>query len=273
MDEAALEDLLTVVPQRDGSFIARCLTGARGRMFGGQVAAQALRAATLAAPGDRAPHSLHSCFLRPGDPSAVVTYVVTVLKDGRSLTTFRVDAYQDERTIFTALASFHVDESSLCYQAPAPEAPDAMACPGTDYVPAGTNPDVRSPLEFRYPDPASTGDMAAPPEQLTWLRSRARLPDDFSLHACALTYASDLTLTRTAHMPLRTPGFTRLGASLDHSLWFHRRFRVDEWLLFAQETTSYVGARALSHGRLFTTDGALVASVSQEALIRVQPEN
>ena len=271
MKRSGLQDLMEVTPQPDGSFEAHCLNGARDRIFGGQVAAQALRAAALVAPKDRDPHSLHCSFLRPGDPSIPVTYVVTVLKNGRSFTTFRVDAHQRERLIFTALASFHLDEPSPQYHSLAPDAPDHLLFPVNDFIPPGSNPKVRQPIEFRYLDPATTGDLAAEPKQLIWLRARDRLSDDFVMHACALTYASDLTLTRTAHLPLRGPGISKMGASLDHSLWFHRRFRADDWLLFSQETTSYAGARALSQGQLFTTDGLLVASVSQEALIRVQP--
>jgi len=128
------------------------------------------------------------------------------------------------------------------------------------------------PFEFRYVDAAATADTPAPASQRTWLRARGRLPDDVGLHACALVYASDLTLTRTAHMPLRRTGTTRMGSSLDHSVWFHRSFRADSWLLFDQETPSYAGARALSHGQFIDTAGVLVASVSQEALILVRPE-
>ena len=261
---------LAVERQPDGSFTGWCLSGARGRIFGGQVAAQALRAAAISAAGEREAQSLHAFFLRPGNPAAPVVYRVTAIKEGRSLTTARIDATQDERTIFTALASFHVLEPSVSYQATAPEAPGPLACAVSDHVPPGTDPQVRWPVEIRYPDPTATGEHAAPPEQLTWLRSRTPIDDEPSLHACALTYLSDLTLSRTAHMPLRRPGGTRLGASLDHTLWFHRPCRADEWLLFAQETTSYAGSRALSLGKLFTAEGVLVASASQEALIRVQ---
>lgn len=271
MDEAALEDLLSLTPGPDGSFVGHCLAGATGRIFGGQVAAQALRAAALTTRAGRDVHSLHSCFLRPGDPSVPVTYVVTVLKDGRSLSTHRVDATQLGRTILTALTSFHIQEGERHFQDPAPAAPDPSDCPVNDQVPPRSNPEVRAPIEFRHADAASTIEPAAPARQLTWLRSRTALGADFSLHAAAMVYATDLTLTKTAHRPLRSPGVRSVGASLDHTLWFHRRFRADDWLLFAQETTRYAGARALSHGRLFTPGGVLVASAAQEALIRLQP--
>lgn len=265
-----LAELVQVERVDERTFSGRCLTGARGRIFGGQVAAQALRAATLTAPDGRPVQSVHCWFLRPGDPDTDVTYGTTVLKGGRSLTTMRVDCTQGDRLIFTATASFHDAEPGADFQATAPQALAPLLCPPVETVPPGTNPEVRRPVEFRYPDPASTSEEPAPPHQLTWMRSRTEVGDDPAVHACVLTYLTDLTLPRTAHMPLRRPAVTRIGASLDHTLWFHRPFRTDEWLLFDQEAVSYAGARALSHGRLFTADGVLVASASQESLIRFQ---
>ena len=268
---AGLAELVQVERLDERTFTGRCLTGASGRIFGGQVAAQALHAAVLAAPEGRGVQSVHCWFLRPGDPDAAVTYGTTVLKDGRSLTTVRVDCTQGDRLIFSATASFHGAEPGNEYQTEAPKAPAPERCPPGDLVLPGSNPDVRLPVEFRYPHQASMSPDPAPPQQLTWLRSRTDLGDDPGIHACALTYLSDLTLTRTAHMPLRRPGIVRIGASLDHTIWFHRPFRADEWLLFDQEATNYAGARSLSHGRMFTADGLLVASVAQEALIRIKP--
>lgn len=270
MVEPRLESLFTVKRLDSGDYEGLCLPGARGRVFGGQVAAQALRAATLVVDSGRDPQSLHAFFLRPGHPDTPVRYAVTTIKNGRSLTIYRVDAWQGEHLIFTANASFHVAEQSPDYQTAVPAVGPPEAFPESNYVPPGTNMAVRQPVEFRYLDEAPTSDRAAPPFQQTWLRSRSRLTDDPSVHACALTYVSDLTLTRTAHMPLRSAGTTRLGSSLDHSIWFHRAFRADEWLLFSQETTSYSGARALSHGEMYDTAGRLIASVAQEALIRVR---
>jgi acyl-CoA thioesterase-2 len=265
-----LAELVGVERKDEHTFIGRCLTGATGRTFGGQVAAQALHAAIRTAPAGRDVQSVHCWFLRPGDPENPMIYGTTVLKDGRSLSTVRVDCTQGDRLVFSATVSFHGSEPSTSYHAPAPAARDPLLCSPVDMVLPGTNPDVRSPVEFRYPDAASTSEHPAPPHQLTWLRSRTDLGDDPAVHACALTYFSDLTLTRTAHMPLRRPGIVRIGASLDHTIWFHRPFRADEWLLFDQEAPSYAGARALSQGRMFTEDGVLVASVVQEALIRVR---
>jgi len=266
-----LAELLRVARLDDDTFVGRCLPGFAGRVFGGQVVAQALRAATCVAPEGRAVQSLHSWFLRPGDPGTDVTYLTTVLKDGRSLTTVRIDGTQDGRTIATATASFHAAEPGVDYQAAAPPAAAPELCSAVDLALPGTNPEVRLPVELRYPGAASTSSEPAPPHQLTWLRSRTTLGDDPAVHACALTYCSDLTLTRTAHMPLRRPGVVRVGASLDHTVWFHRPFRADEWLLLDQRTSSFARARSLSHGQVFTADGALVASVVQEALLRGYP--
>lgn len=267
---AALGELISVEQLDDRTFRGRCLTGATGRVYGGQVAAQALRAAIATAPEGRDVQSVHCWFLRPGDPDVALTYGTTVLKGGRSLATVRVDCAQGDRLVFTATASFHAPEPAADYQAEAPEAPRPEVSSPVDMVLPGTNPDVRLPVEFRYPDEASTSSEPAPPHQFTWMRSRTDLGDDPAVHACALTYMSDLTLTRTAHMPLRRPGVVRIGASLDHTIWFHRSFRADQWLLFDQQASSYAGARSLSHGQLFTADGVLVATVAQEALIRLR---
>ena len=266
-----LADLVHVERLDVRTFSGRCLTGATGRTFGGQVAAQALHAAILASSEGRDVQSMHCWFLRPGNPDIAMTYGTTVLKGGRALSTVRVDCTQGDRLVVTATVSFHAPEPGTDFQAEAPKAPDPERCSPVDLHLPGTNPDVRLPVEFRYPDAVSTSSEPAPPRQLTWLRSRTDLGDDPGIHPCALTYLSDLTLTRTAHMPLRRPGIVRIGASLDHTIWFHRPFRADEWLLFDQEASSYAGARALSHGRMFTADGVLVASVAQEALIRIHP--
>jgi acyl-CoA thioesterase II len=255
--------------------IGRCLTGATGRIFGGQVSAQALSAAALFAEHQRPPQSLHSHFLRPGDPEREVFYDVTALKEGRSLSVLRVDAKQSngesgETLILTATVSFHGHEESPEYQDVAPQTILPDECQPLTYVPAGTNTRVREPIDFRWPDPRSIGTEAIPPDQLIWFRAKQALPHDPVVHAAALTYISDLSLTRTAHQPLRSTAFSRIGASLDHNLWFHRDFRADEWMLFDQHTSTYFGARSMSSGKVYTEEGALCAYVNQEALIRPQ---
>ena len=272
-DTADVPSLLSLLEVQSTSSLAyrgSCLAGAPGRIFGGQVLAQALFAAGMQLGSDRAPHSLHAYFLRPGDPSVPVDYVVTPLKTGRTRSTARVDAHQYDRAILTALVSFHASEESPDLQVgmPGVTGPDELM--SSSYAPPGSNPSVRAPVDIRYTDAAATSEEPAPPQQQVWFRSRDRLPDEVFVHACALAYATDLTLTRTAHMPLRAYSARRIGASLDHSMWFHRELRMDGWLLFVQHATSYARSRSLSHGLVFDPEGRLVASASQEALIRME---
>lgn len=270
---AGLEALIEVSQISSYAFEGRCLTGARGRIFGGQVAAQAFRAASLLVTPEYKPDSSYSLFLRPGNPALPVLYKTTELKSGRSLSNFRIDALQKsedgiETLILTALASFHIDEPGPNYQDAMPNTISAEECTKTDYIPPGSNPAVRAPIEFRWPDPLAISLEPTPARQQTWFKSKSSLSDDPSIHASALIYISDLTLTRTAHMPLRNLNSSNLGASLDHTLWFHRPFYAHDWMLFVQETTSLASARAISNGKLFSASGELIASASQEALIR-----
>ncbi len=250
----------------------------RQRIFGGQVAGQALVAAARTVDDDRAVHSLHAYFLRPGDPTVPVLYEVDRIRDGRSFTTRRVVAIQHGRAIFNLQASFHIDEPGLEHLEPMPDVPAAETLPTRaerlaaagmdDPSPGHAQPlDIRyvtaSPMERREPQP---------PYQQVWFRADGRLPDDNQvLHTCLLTYASDMTLLDTSLMP---HGFGAFGegniqmASLDHAMWFHGPFRADEWLLYDQHTPASTGARGLATGRVFTHDGRLIASVVQEGLIR-----
>ena len=269
---APLADLLSVRPVERDRAEAECLTGATGRIFGGQVAAQVITAAAQMCDGQRRPQSLHAHFLRPGDPEQLVNYQMTALKEGRALSVYRVDAIQGKSVILTATVSFHTEESSPEFQDPMPVTIPADQCEPRTYIPQGTNPGVREPVEFRWPDTRAIDEMAMPPNQLTWFKSRTALPDDPVIHAAALTYISDLTLTRTAHMPLRDEMYHRVGASLDHNLWFYNDLRADQWMLFDQHTSVYHGARAMSYGHLFGSDGKLAAFISQEALIRRNPK-
>lgn len=267
-----LAELIEVAQSSEKSFIGSCLPGAHGRIFGGQVAAQAMRSATLIVPEERDIHSFACLFLRPGNPELTVRYEVTELRDGKSFSTYRVDAYQDfddtENLILTSTSSFHIQEESQSYQDEMPTVISAAECEFIEYTPAGTNSRVREPIDFRWPSHAAISPEPSPPHQLSWFKSKDRLPDDPMLHACALAYITDLTLTRTAHMPLSNSKTRQLGASLDHTMHFHRLFRADEWLLFEQEAASYSGSRSIASGKLFTKDGTLAVSVRQEALIR-----
>ena len=251
----------------------------RQRVFGGQVAGQALVAATRTVQPDRWVHSLHAYFLRPGDPNVPIVYEVDRIRDGRSFTTRRVVAIQHGKAIFNLQASFHVAESGLDYQVPMPlNVPAAETLPDfkTRMAPfkdrMGEMYDRPRPIDLRHlgTDPFSRAGKTALDQQV-WLRADGTLPDDPTLHACIVTYASDMTLLDTTILPFglswETPGMQM--ASLDHAMWFHRPFRADDWLLYDQRPISTGGARGLAGGNIFTADGALAITVVQEGLVRV----
>ncbi len=252
----------------------------RQRVFGGQVAGQALVAAGRTV--DRGiVHSLHAYFLRPGDPTKPILYQVDRIRDGRTFTTRRVVAIQHGHAIFNLAASFQPVESGPEHQVDMPDAPDPDTLPGLQEriarVKDSLPPEALDwltrdrPIEVR---PVGAGNpfkpTRRPPRQLAWIRASSRLPDDLLLHQCVVVYASDLTLLDTATLPhaiaWNDPSYVM--ASLDHAMWFHRPFRADEWLLYAQESPSASGARGFTTGALFTRDGRLVVSVAQEGLIR-----
>ncbi|HQZ33684.1 MAG TPA: acyl-CoA thioesterase II [Ilumatobacteraceae bacterium] len=251
----------------------------RQRVFGGQVAGQALVAATRTVQPDRWVHSLHAYFLRPGDPNVPILYEVDRIRDGRSFTTRRVVAIQHGKAIFNLQASFHVAETGLDYQVPMPlNVPAAETLPDfkTRMAPfkdrMGEMYDRPRPIDLRHlgTDPFSRNGQTALDQQV-WLRADGTLPDDPTLHACIVTYASDMTLLDTTILPFglswETPGMQM--ASLDHAMWFHRPFRADDWLLYDQRPISTGGARGLAGGNIFTADGALAITVVQEGLVRV----
>jgi len=251
----------------------------RQRVFGGQVAGQALVAATRTVQSDRHVHSLHAYFLRPGDPNVPILYEVDRIRDGRSFTTRRVVAIQHGKAIFNLQASFHVAESGLDYQVPMPlNVPAAGTLPDfkTRMAPfkdrMGDMYDRPRPIDLRHvgTDPFSRNGQTALDQQV-WLRADGTLPDDPTLHACIVTYASDMTLLDTTLLPFglswETPGMQM--ASLDHAMWFHRPFRADDWLLYDQRPISTGAARGLAGGNIFTIDGALAITVVQEGLVRV----
>jgi len=252
------------------------------RVFGGQVIGQALVAAVRTVE-DRATHSLHGYFIRPGDPKVPIIYEVERYRDGRSFTTRRVVAIQHGRPIFTMAASFHTEEQSFDHQVEMPDVPAPEDLPSESEILA-TFPDtipanIRSyfererPIELR---PAARRDYArhtkAEPIQNVWIKASAKLSDTTSLHQCVLAYASDITLLDTALVAHGRSVFDPdvMLASLDHALWFHRPFRADDWLLYAQDSPSLSGARGFTRGNVFTRDGTLVASAVQEGLIRIK---
>ena len=258
---------------------------AETRVFGGEVAAQALTAATRTVTDpDRTVHSLHSYFLRPGDPGRPILYQVDPVRDGRSFTTRRVVGIQGGEPIFVLSASFQAPEPGLSHQLPELHEPDPDGLPTAaeavdgDPLTAGwlATLDRTFPIELRFPEGvprmASARGEAALPRQVAWMRSTGPLGDDPAMHACAATYASDLLLLSTALLPHRLLlGDARLQiASLDHAVWFHAPFRADDWLCYEQESPWAGGGRGLCRGQLFDRHGTLVATVMQEGLIRVR---
>lgn len=253
-----------------------------GTVFGGQVLGQALSAAVHTCPPERHVHSLHAYFLRPGDVTKPIVYDVDRIRDGSSFTTRRVVAIQSGRPIFNMSASFQLDEPGFVHQDVMPEAPPPESCPTEQERAAKIAhrlpPMLREravgerPFELRSTDPVDDPFSPAPrpPQRMLWLKASARLPDDPALHRYLLAYVSDFSFMTTALIP---HGLTWISpglqlASIDHVMWFHRPFRVDEWLLHVMESTSASGSRGLVRGRVFSRDGQLVASTAQEGLMR-----
>jgi len=250
------------------------------RVFGGQVAGQALVAAGRTVDPARRVHSLHSYFIRPGDPTIPIVYEVDRTRDGRSFSTRRVVAVQRGETIFTLSASFQLEQDGIDHQSPMPEAPPPEQLPTfAEQVPdSGPVREFHAgrsrPIDVRYVGPPPwqrhvTGPQA---ESRLWLRADGRLPDDPLLHVCVLTFASDMTLLDSVMVRHGVaPGIDDISlASLDHAMWFERPFRADEWLLYSTHSPSASGGRGLATGRFFTRDGTQVCSVVQEGMIRVR---
>ena len=254
------------------------------RVFGGQVAGQALVAAGRTVPADRPVHSLHAYFIRPGDPAVPLVYTVDRVRDGRSFTTRRVTAIQHGKAIFTLSASFQRQEEGLEHATamPAVPAPEELRSNAQRLLTSAGGPLPRhfrnDPIELRTVGPL-TAELAADPslrgtghhEHLVWVRVTEELPDDPLLHVCLMTYVSDITLLETVALE-HGVSFSQPNiapASLDHAMWFHRPFRADRWLLYAQESPVASGARGLVRGQVFTAEGDLVVSVMQEGLIRI----
>ena len=274
-----LLDLLDLEQIEVNIFRGRSPDERRQRVFGGQVAGQALVAACRTVPADRPVHSLHAYFIRPGDPSVPIVFLVDRVRDGRSFTTRRVSAVQHGKAIFTLSASFHHPEPGLEHANPMPGVPPPEMVERTPDRLRRLLGEIPPQMYDNPVDLRSVGPLSAEAERdpllrttrnLVWLRVDGDLPDDPLLHVCLMTYASDMTLLDSV---LLGHGLTWLdgrttGASLDHAMWFHRPFRADRWLLYAQDTPVAHGARGLAHGEVFTAEGELVVSVMQEGLIR-----
>jgi len=251
------------------------------RVYGGQVLGQALTAAVRTVDEPRAAHSLHGYFLLAGDPAHPILYEVERIRDGGSFTTRRVKAIQQGRAIFAMSVSFQKHEEGYEHAFPMPDVPPPEELPSAgelmrqliDKLPEGMRNywQRENPIELKPVDISRyLSRDARPPQQMIWLKANGRLPDEPSLHQCVLAYASDFTLLDTAliaHGKLLFDPDIQL-ASLDHALWFHRPFRADEWLLYAQDSPNAAGARGFCRGTFFTRDGRLVASTAQEGLIR-----
>lgn len=253
------------------------------RVFGGQVAGQALVAAGRTVPGDRRVHSLHAYFIRGGDPSIPIVYEVDRIRDGRSFTTRRVTGVQRGKAIFALSASFQLDEDGIEHSEsmPAVPGPDELPNYGSlanDYKETiGGLAVSPRPIDIRYvtePPWISREQGPRDARNQVWMRADGTLPDDQLLHVCVLTYASDMTLLDSALARHGVYWGTDrvLGASLDHALWFHRPFRADEWFLYDCVSPTASGSRGLATGRFFSADGKLIATVVQEGLLRLLPE-
>ncbi len=253
------------------------------RVFGGQVIGQALVAASRTVETDRPVHSLHGYFLRPGDPKIPIIYDVDRIRDGGSFTTRRVVAIQHGEAIFSMSASFQKIEAGLEHQAQMPNVPMPEDLPSESELKekflAVAPESVRRYWERERPIELKPVDLThyfsrkkLSPSQNIWVRASGELPDDPQVHSCVLAYASDMTLLDTSLFAHGRSVFNPdlQAASLDHSMWFHRPFRADEWLLYSEDSPSASGARGFNRGALFTRDGKLVASVAQEGLIRVR---
>ncbi|HZU75014.1 MAG TPA: acyl-CoA thioesterase II [Acidimicrobiales bacterium] len=278
----ALLDILDLEPIEMNIFRGVSPKEARQRVFGGQVAGQALVAAgRTVEPGPRV-HSLHAYFLRPGDPAVPILYEVDRIRDGRSFTTRRVVAIQHGRAIFNLSASFHRDEAGVDHEMPMPDAPAPESLPTFQerFAPyaeqMGDWYHRPRPIDQRHAeDPGRISRMEGrtprPPHQQVWMRADGRLPDDPLLHACVVAYTSDMTLLDSVVLPhqLDWDDPRIMMASLDHAMWFHRPFRADQWFLYDQYSPTASGARGLAIGHIFSADGHLSVSVVQEGLVRM----
>ncbi|MBO1334195.1 acyl-CoA thioesterase II [Streptomyces sp. VRA16 Mangrove soil] len=281
----SLLDLLDLEQIEEDIFRGQSRSAVVPRVFGGQVAAQALVAAGRTVPADRLAHSLHAYFLVAGDPGAPIVYTVDRIRDGRSFTTRRVVAIQHGQPIFHLSASFQTYEEGLEHQADMPPAPDPESLPtAAEMLPRYADvlgPDrvqkmleAREAVDLRYVDAppfAFVGDPQ-PPNSQVWFRTNGKLADDPLLHVCLATYVSDMTLLDSVLLAHGRGGWAVgdvVGASLDHAMWFHRPFRADEWLLYDQQSPSASGGRGLGQARIYTQEGRLAITVIQEGVVRV----
>lgn len=282
----AIETLLSILdlePLEHNLFRGRSPQVGWQRVYGGQVIGQALVAASRTVSEDRHIHSLHGYFLRPGDPAVPIIYDVDRIRDGGSFTTRRVVAIQHGQAIFSMSASFHTLEDGLEHQVEMPNVPMPEDLPSEQDLKEKllqvAPPNVRKywererPIELRPVDLTHYfSSKKLDPVQHVWVRATNPLPDDRRIHQCVLAYASDMTLLDTSLFPHGKSVFSPdiQPASLDHSMWFHRPFRADEWMLYTTDSPSSSGGRGMNRGTLYSRDGQLIASTAQEGLIRLK---
>ena len=229
----------------------------------------------------RPPHSLHAYFLLGGDPKVPIIYDVDRIRDGKSFTTRNVKAIQHGHPIFSMSVSFHVHEEGLSHQFAMPDVPRPEELPDEAELKKNVWPKMPEPVRRYYERERPIelrpveytryiGDTFKDGRFHVWMRATGRLPDEPAIHQCVLAYASDMMLLDAALIPHHRSVFSEdiMAASLDHALWFHRPFRADEWLLYAQDSPNLAGSRGFSRGLIFAADGTLVASVAQEGLLR-----
>lgn len=251
------------------------------RVFGGQVAGQALVAVGRTVEPERRVHSLHSYFIRPGDPAVPIVYTVEPIRDGRSFSVRRVIAVQHGQPIFILSASFQLPQDGIDHMSEMPDVPSPESLPTLEDRYTGY-PDlleifrrIPQPFDVRYVDDPPWVQRGQGPRELQphriWLRTNGTLPDDPLVHVCAVTFASDLNLLDSVliHHGLAAWLDPISMASLDHAMWFHRQFRADEWFLYTSQSPSATGGRGLATGAFFTRDGRHVVSVAQEGMIRL----
>ncbi len=276
-----LVNLLQLEPIEDRIFRGQSQELGWGRVFGGQVLGQALSAARQTVEPERHVHSFHSYFLREGDSSKPIIYTVDCIRDGKSFNTRRVVAVQNGRPVFNLSASFHVDESGFEHQDQMPVvipvddalSETALIKKHRDLIPKPLQKRLLqdTPIEIRFADPADPlAEASRPPNHKVWIKSNGKLPDNPGVHKYLLAYASDFQFLTCSLYPHGAASLQKpmLIASLDHAMWFHRPFRMDDWLLYCVESTTASGARALVRGQVFNQSGELVASTMQEGLIR-----
>jgi len=261
------------------------LDSARGRVFGGQVLAQSINAAQRTVASPLVMHSLHAYFLRPGDAETPIIYEVDRIRDGKSFTTRRVVAIQHGRPIFNVSMSFQLREQGLEHQARMPDVPPPEELVSDEIFYRDLHSDKRGhtdkrttqfewPIEFRQIQPLDmVAPVAVPPKAYVWFRAAGPIADDHTQHQELLAYATDHHILNTALRPHALGAFAAgmQMASLDHVIWYHRDFRIDDWLLFELESTSAGRGRAFTRGNIFDRDGQLVASAAQEGLMRYRP--